>query len=227
MSKIRYIFDISDSKVKPEMNGRSLTPEVKTKPPSAYLNGKNSSPTGTMYSFATDEKIRTSTNSGGGILPPLASSAQNHLFSDLGDGQAKHPLVPGNKSSSYFADVIRNLSEYSTNDTTGKLMTNGPLSSVLDSYYLSSMQAAGRGQHDPSSSGPSNLGGSLPYTPDTSPSVGCTSSTDLSAQLQCSLLYGTPSPSRSVYLSSCKTDHPKSLPSISEFGVTLQDRRSY
>lgn len=206
-------------------NGRSLTPEVKSKPPTAYLNGKTSSPTGAMYSFATDEKVRTSTNSGGGILPPLASSAQTHLFSDMTDSPDKNHLVPGNKSSSYFADVIRNLSEYSTHDTAGKLMTNGPLSTVLDSYYLSSMQAAGRGQHD-SSIGPSNLGGSLPYTPDTSPSVGCTSSTDLSAQLQCSLLYGTPSPSRSVYLSSCKTDHPKSLPSISEFGVTL-DRRSY
>lgn len=217
-----YLLDL---KVKPEIqNGRTNTPEAKTKSQTFLLNGSTSSPMGSLFPVPLDgDKHRVPSSGSAGVLLQSfgagSGGGQAHLFPDHLPDNSDKQFARG--SGAYFVDVIRNLSEYSSSESA---------KSVLDSYYLSSMHAIGRGGGGGTDNTTSSL---LQYTPDASPNVGCASTTggsamDLPGHLQCSVLYGTStSPSRPVYLASCKPDHhPRSLPSISEFGITL-DRRSY
>lgn len=180
-----------------------------------------SSPSGSLFPFPSENNNNHNNNSPSTTVPGsaglfLQSSGSGagvgptHLFSDLPDN-------PDNKSGSCFADVIRNLSEYSSNEA-GRL-------SVLDSYYLSSIHAAAADVSRGTDTAPTGLHGSLlQYTPDSSPNVGCGSSTSTGSLERSSHLQGSVpcgGTLRSVLLSSCKPDQPKCLPSISEFGIAL------
>ena len=106
-------------------------------------------------------------------------------------------------SSSYFSDVIRNsgvTSEYSVPDS----------NKLSAAFYLSNMAALNRGHV--------NLNESL-YTPESSPNVNIKKLSP-SPNVQCALQSG------SLYEISNKTEMPKTLPSIGEFGLTM-DRRCY